>query len=120
MTDGVAFLIRSFLPVTAEPREFRKPDDAYLAVALGVTLISLEGSLNLDLGALVGVLIEAFIGPEVSDIGGDGGVSFPGFMKSIGFVSGVVVINGEEVLLSGESNSSETVVAVVVVAIKDD
>lgn len=77
--------------------------DPYLG--FGVTLKSLEGTRNLVGGGAMGVLVEGKASRETSDIGGDGGVGVSETVSEVDtdFVSGGVVIIGEEATDIGEA-----------------
>jgi hypothetical protein len=104
MSDGVAFLAREELVGTAGPLELRRFDEGYRAVGLGVVLESPEGSLILLFGGFIGVLTTGLAEPEASEIGGDGGVGVSETVSVVetDFVSGGVVIIGEEAVDVGE------------------
>lgn len=72
-----------------------------------MVLESPEGSLSLLFGALMGVRA-GFVVPEASDIGGEGGVGVSDTVSVVetDFVSGGVVIIGEEAVDTGESTPS--------------
>lgn len=78
-------------------------------LGLGVTLRSPEGSLNRVGGGFIGVLIEGCLSLYVSDIGGDGGVGVSETVSEVetDFVSGGVVIIGEEATEFGEAEYGE-------------
>lgn len=106
MTEGVAFLAREELVGAVGPLEFRnvEDDDGYRAVGFGVVLESPEGILILLLGGFIGVLTAGLAEPEASEIGGDGGVGVSETVSVVetDFVSGGVVIIGEEAVDVGE------------------
>jgi hypothetical protein len=101
LTDGVARaelvgIVGTFAVRTGRAEEYR--------VGFGVVLDSPDGS-RILLGGFIGVLI-ADLGafPEASEIGGEGGVGVSEMVSVVetDFVSGGVVIIGEEAAESGE------------------
>lgn len=107
ISDGVAFLLRMELFGIAGPLELRRlafPDGCRGTVGLGVVLESPEGSLSLLFGGFEGVLAISLAFAEASDIGGDGGVSVSDTVSFVDtdFVSGGVVIIGDEAVELGE------------------
>lgn len=118
ITAGVAFLIREELggAVTGGPLELRRLVDGYRAAGLGVVLESPEGSFILLFGGFIGVLSIRFAEPEASEIGGDGGVPDTVSLVEIDFVSGGVVIMGDEAVEVGESAKEGEFGAVISVA----
>jgi hypothetical protein len=106
MTEGVAFLVRVELGGAVGPLEVRKVPDGNRVEGLGVVLESPEGSFNLLFGGFIGVLAIGLVVAEASDIGGDGGVGVSDTVSvETDFVSGGVVIIGEEVVDVGEPPS---------------
>jgi hypothetical protein len=108
MTDGVAFLVRDELSGAVGPLELRKvPDGSRDAVGFGVVLESPEGSFNLLFGRFIGVFATGFVVVEDSDIGGDGGVGVSDTVSAVetDFVSGGVVIIGDEAVEVGDPSS---------------
>lgn len=107
ITEGVAFLVRDELSgtLTPEPLEVRTLPEVYRAAGFGVVLESPEGSLSLLFGGLRGVLTISRAEPDASEIGGDGGVGVSDTVSVVetDFVSGGVVIMGEEAVEDGES-----------------
>ena len=108
ITDGVAVRFRTELVgVGAGPLELRRLDDAYLAEGLGVVLESPDGSFILLFGWLIGVFTIRLAFVDASDIGGEGGVGVSETVSvvEIDFVSGGVVIIGDEAVEVGEPDS---------------
>ena len=105
MTAGVAFRFLVVLGVGIDiPLEVRKPDEGYrCAAGFGVVLESPEGSFNLLLGGLLGVLAACIAVVDASDIGGEGGVRASEIPVDTDLVSGGVAIIGEDEFELGES-----------------
>lgn len=107
MTAGVAFLAREEEVGAVGPFELRKLLELYLAEGFGVVLESPDGSFILLAGGFMGVFKRglALAEPEASDIGGDGGVGVSDTVSVVetDFVSGGVVIIGDEAVDVGES-----------------
>jgi len=121
ITAGVALRMRVELGGAdgGGPRELRRFPDGYRAAGLGVVLESPEGSFILLFGGFIGVFSIRFAEPEASEIGGEGGVGasdIPSVVE-IDFVSGGVVIIGEEAVDVGESPREGEFGAVISVAI---
>jgi hypothetical protein len=110
MTDGVAVRFRvELIGGCAGPLELRRFVDTYRAEGFGVVLESPEGSCNLVFGGFIGVFTSGLAVAEASDIGGEGGV---GVSRSVSvvdtdFVSGGVVIIGEDAVELGEPGPSK-------------
>ena len=111
MSDGVAFLPRVELAGAAGPGplELRRLPDGRRFVGLGVVLESPEGSLSLLFGGFIGVFAIGLAVAEDSEIGGDGGVGVSDTVSVVDtdFVSGGVVIIGEDAVEDGESRDGE-------------
>lgn len=120
MTEGVAFLVRVELIGAAGPRELRRLEEGYREVGLGVVLESPDGNFSLLFGGLIGVLAIGLIVAEASDIGGEGGVRVSETVSvvEIDFVSGGVVIIGDEAVEVGEPSKDGELGAVISVEIE--
>jgi hypothetical protein len=117
ITDGVAFLVRVELVGIDGPLELRRPPDGYRgAVGFGVVLESPEGSFSLLFGGFTGVFAIGLAFAEASDIGGDGGVRVSDAISGVdsNFVSGGVVMNGEEAVEFGEDGELGAVMSVAI------
>ena len=115
ITEGVAFRFRTELVgAGVGPLELRRFEDAYLADGLGVVLESPVGNFNLLFGGLIGVLATGLAVAEASDIGGEGGVNVSGAVSFVemDFVSGGVVIIGDEAIETGEDGEFGAVMSV--------
>jgi hypothetical protein len=114
ITEGVAFLVRVELAGAAGPLELRRFPDGYRgAVGFGVVLESPEGSLSLLFGRLTGVA-NGLAFAEASDIGGEGGVGVSEIVSFVDtdFVSGGVVIIGDEAVETGDDGEFGAVISV--------
>lgn len=80
-----------------------------------------DGNLSLLFGGFIGVFTSGLAFADASDIGGDGGVRVAGpeSIVETDFVSGGVVINGEDVVDDGEPSNSGELGAVISVAIDE-
>lgn len=113
ITEGVAFLVREVLGGgAAGPFEVRKLPDGNRVAGFGVVLELPDGSFNLLFDRFEGVLATDLAVEEASEIGGDGGVGVSETVSAveIDFVSGGVVIIGDDAVDAGEVASKVGVV----------
>ncbi len=120
MTAGVAFLAREEEVGAVGPLELRRLLEAYRDEGFGVVLESPVGNFILLGGGFIGVFKIDLADPDASDMGGDGGVGVSETVSvvEIDFVSGGVVIIGDEAVDVGESSRDGELGAVMSVAIE--